>query len=203
MGLFDCFNKKKQAAGSLVSQAQGWTIGPTINGTNYSTGMPGAMSKDNAGYYFDFPKKPGGVDYAFKPFNSFKNKLLIDLKFSLEGSGTIVPCSNSGAGPARLRLFFQRRGDNWSGSDQYEFYRWWSIANVVLQSPGDFSLSAQFDPKLWSSVLGKTGDRAENAFKAALSEVGVAGFTFGASFAGHGDYAEGKVRFRLKSFDVM
>lgn len=206
MALFDCFRSKKQAAGALVAAAQKpapeWTIGPTINGQNYSQGMPAAMPKDGQGYFFNFPAAPGGVDYVFRSCGPLKAGQTISVAFSLEGAGIVKPCANSGDGPARLRLFLQRAGDDWSGKGAFEFYRWWSLETVALDKPGDFALSAVLDPAKWSSVYGKTGDTAPGAFADALTNAAYTGFTFGASFAGHGDYAEGPVRFRLKSFAI-
>lgn len=212
MAIFDCLSSKKQAASSLVAAAKKqkkkpvgavWNIGPVINGKDYSQGMPKVMPQDGQGYYFDFPPSPGGVDYIFRSSGAVKAGQTMSIAFSLSGTGLVKPCANSGTGPARLRLYFQRKGDDWSGSRQFEFYRWWSTANVVLDALGDFTLSAVLDPAQWSSVLGRTGDAAPKAFADALAKANVVGFTFGASFAGHGDYADGPVRFRLNSFAIV
>lgn len=160
------------------------------------------MPKDGDGSYFDFPASPGHVDYVYRQTGKLVAGQVVTLGFSLEGAGRVKPDANSGAGPARLRLFLQRAGDDWSASGPYEHYRWWSTASVVLDSAGDLSISALLDPAQWTSVAGKSGAMAQADFAAALSNAAVIGFTFGATFAGHGVYADGPVRFRVRSFGV-
>jgi hypothetical protein len=55
----------------------------------------------------------------------------------------------------RMRLFLQRRGDDWSGVRAHEFYRWWSVSNVELAA-GKYELSAPLVPDQWFSVIWQT-----------------------------------------------
>ncbi len=109
------------------------------------------------------------------------------MSFAIQGDGTIVP--TEGGPPGRLRLFLWQKGDDLSGDKKFEFYRWWSLANVELKN-GDFILSVKISPKEWSSVFGKVGTSsaaATSSFNEAVNNLHAYGFTFGGQFAGHGD----------------
>ena len=112
--------------------------------------------------------------------------------------------THSGQPAARLRLFLQRRGDNWTGVGAHEFYRWWSVDNVVLAT-GEHELIAPLVPDQWFSVFGKRGDdpAAAGQFAAAVADPQAVGQTFGGMFAGHGVFAvAGPSRFTLKRYEV-
>jgi hypothetical protein len=103
-----------------------------------------------------------------------------------------------------MRLFLHRRGDDWSGDGAREFYRWWSVSNVVLAA-GNHELTAPLVPDQWSSVFGKHGDHpaAAGQFAAALADLQAVGQTFGGMFAGHGVFAvHGPSRFTLESYEI-
>lgn len=53
----------QQANPGLSLNPSLWTIGPIINGVNYSHGMPLHPSTDGAGWSFDFPQSGGSVHY--------------------------------------------------------------------------------------------------------------------------------------------
>lgn len=94
---------------------------------------------------------------------------------------------NSGTRPAGFGLFFQRSGDNLTGSGKYAHYRWWNrnrvaLAEGVIQVNGNL-----LDPSEWTNVWGQSGADHPAEFADAVREMGVSGFTFGGgSFYGHG-----------------
>ena len=54
------------SSGALAElpDATEWTIGPTINGRNYSRGMPLHPSPGLGGWYIDLPQAPGSLHYV-------------------------------------------------------------------------------------------------------------------------------------------
>jgi len=190
-------SRKKATQDALnVTPFTKWTI-------SFSSGVPSEMAKNVDGSFsFDFPAEPGWVGYIAATSVPIKLGDTITMKFAVQGNGTIVPHPNAGAGPARVRLFLWRKNDN-MGSD---FYRWWSVNSVEITNGGDFTLSQKIDPALWSSVMGTNGassDQATQEFNKTLNEIALVGFTFGAMFAGHGDYVkDGTAKYVLKSYTV-
>ncbi len=172
----------------------------------FSTNMPSRMSRGNDILpYFDFPTAPGSVHYiAQTPAAKIAPGQSIIMSFAIQGDGTIVP--TEGGPPGRLRLFLWQKGDDLSGARKFEFYRWWSLANVELKN-GDFILSVKIVPEEWSSVFGKVGTAsaaATSGFHEAINNLYAYGFTFGGQFAGHGDYVKnGDARFVLKSYKLL
>jgi hypothetical protein len=177
-----------------------WQIGPIIRGQNYSPGMPFHPAAATSGWSFTFPAQDG-VHYVTTPLSEPLICRQLNVRFSIAGPGRLVP--TQGDPPARIRLFLQRRGDDWSGFGAYEFYRWWSISNVVLEA-GKYELTAPLVPDQWFSVFGKRGDHpaAAGQFAAAIADLHAMGQTFGGMFAGHGVFAVGGLsRFTLESYE--
>ncbi len=172
----------------------------------FSANMPPIMPRENNIIpYFDFPAAPGSVHYiAQTPATKIASGQSIIMSFAIQGNGTIVP--TEGGPPGRLRLFLWQKGDDLSGDKKFEFYRWWSLANLELKN-GDFILSAKIAPEEWSSVFGKVGTAsaaATSGFNEAVNNLYAYGLTFGGQFAGHGDYVKnGNARFILKSYKVL
>jgi len=179
-----------------------WQIGPIIHGKNYSPGMPSQPTAERADWSFIFPHQDG-VHYVTTSLSGHeRGRGEVKIRFSISGPGRLVP--TQGDPPARIRLFLQRRGDNWSGVGAYEFYRWWSVSNVVLAT-GEHEVTAPLVPDQWFSVFGKRGDHpaAAGQFAAAVANLQAVGQTFGGMFAGHGVFAvEGSSRFTLMRFDI-
>jgi hypothetical protein len=180
-----------------------WQIGPIIRGKNYSPGMPSHPTAASSGWSFNFPPQDG-VHYVTTSLNGPPTSHgEAKVRFSINGPGRLVP--TQGDPPARIRLFLQRRGDNWSGLRAYEFYRWWSVNNIVLAA-GQYELTAPLLPDQWFSVFGKRGDHpaANGQFAAAVADIEAVGQTFGGMFAGHGVFAvHGPSRFTLESYEII
>jgi hypothetical protein len=166
------------------------------------------IAAPNSIWAWTFPKKPGLVSYATKAGVRLTGKSAIRFKFRIEGSApTWVPYHPEQEGPpCKVRLYFQRNGDDMMGkAGTTEFYRWWGNAHVTPLALGSFDVTAPLVPPEWGSVLGKNGTVAGSKWTAALADVGRIGFTFGgASFAGHGVVlATGSANFMLEAFDVV
>src|SRR5262245_52724769 len=179
-----------------------WQIGPIIRGKSYSPGMPSQPTAAGTSWSFTFPAQDGVHYITTTPSGLLMGREEVKVRLSIAGPGRLMP--TEGDPPARIRLFLQRRGDNWSGVGAHEFYRWWSVSNVVLVA-GKHELAAPLVPDQWFSVFGKTGDHpaAAGQFAAAVADVQAVGHTFGGMFAGHGVFAlDGPSRFTLESYEI-
>ena len=189
--------------GALSLDPVRWQIGPMIDGRSYSPGMPSRPSADGSGWTFSFPEQDG-VHYVTTPLSSsLTGCSAVRARFSINGPGRLVP--TQGDPPARLRLFLQRSGDNFTAAGAYEFYRWWSLTSVELVA-AEHELTAPLAPDQWLSVLGKRGDHpaAAGQFATAIANLQAIGQTFGGMFAGHGVYVvEGWSRFSLMSYEIL
>lgn len=161
----------------------------------YSPNMPSNPSSAAQGWQFDFPNQDG-VHYLTQAVSG-KLGYNINATFQVQQSGSVQFVESNPCPPqpmnAKLRLYFQRRGDNMSGAvGTYEFYRWFSVEGFVLSDTGT-GFSVPVTPSLWNSVWGKRGDdpSATAGFNAAINDVQTIGVTFGGCFAGHGVYVTG------------
>lgn len=162
----------------------------------YSPGMPKHPLAADTGWEFQFPEQDG-VHYlttSQRP-TSMAQSITATISVSTTGGPTFeyrTEAANVCDSPAKVRLFFQRAGDDLSGQGQYEFYRWWNINAAYTLAPGTITLVGDLtDLSQWSSVLGKTGDANAQMFRGAMANVGAVGFTFGGGcFYGHGVYVQ-------------
>ena len=123
------------AAAARVPAPGAWTIGPVIGGRNYSVGMPLHPSPGPRGSLaIDLPA-PGGnvsqVTFRHGPLTG-KNRIVMRYRIEAPPGVRILPRTNPGQA-SMITLFFQRRGDNWSGRGPFEAYRWY--ATFSTQSP--------------------------------------------------------------------
>ncbi len=176
----------------------------------YSPGMPTKPLAEGAGWDFVFPQAPGSVHCVTTPPASQRLSRAISANVRVETSGEVTfEALNAGEfepTPAKVRLYFQRRGDTLSGLGEYEFYRWWSVPFDIV--PGPIGAIRPLDPSQWISVMGKTGDSSPQAmagFEAAIGDVGKVGMTFGGMFAGHGVRVSGSgmATFHMDSFEAI
>jgi hypothetical protein len=117
----------------------------------------------------------------------------------------ILSLDNTCATPATVRLFLERKNDDFSE----EFYRWWAhtISYDLQATPGNITLTVPLTPDQWSSVYGKTGNddaAALAGFRDALQNLGNVGMTFGGGcFFGHGvNVSGGSARFALINYTI-
>jgi hypothetical protein len=203
------------AAGAVALPSQAaaqsagmWQIGPVIQGRNYSVGMPRAPIPAGRGWYFDFPyPHPGAGHVNYVTFNpgSLAGKSRIVVRYRVDASPGVrfVPRRHPEQ-PATISLYFQRRGDNWGGSGQFEHFRWFAPAAAVREiRPGVHEMSVSLRDG-WTSVLGRRAANNPWAFDAAIRETASVGLLFGtAGGRGHGVYATGPSRFTLISFRII
>lgn len=170
-----------------------WTVGPIINGVNYS---PGVLWEDSA---FRFPTAVPGVHGVTRSWGSVGGGTL-KLAFQIDGNATFteVDCGspNCVPGPGKIRLFLQRCGDDWGGGAKAS-YRFYSPPLDLV--PGDSTLAVRLSPELWTNV---NGQQDADGFAAALADLCTAGMGFGGMFAMHGVYANGDAIFTLRSYAI-
>jgi hypothetical protein len=185
-----------------------WTIGPIIGGQSYSPGMPLRPRASSDGWWeFDFPQCGGPPGPQGR--GRSVNYVTVPPRLPLTGSMTVtfdivgdaVFAATEGRNP-RLRLYFQRRGDDWSGVGPMSGYRWFSRpADSVPIQPGRHTLTVPFNFDRWGGVE-TAPTRAD--FDAARQQVEAAGMVFGGDqAAGHGVcLTSGSARLIVREFFV-
>jgi len=102
-------------------------------------------------------------------------------------------------------LYFQRRGDRWTGLGDQQFYRWWHTRRTPLRA-GTTAVTANLaNPAEWSSVMGVRGSDAPEKFFEAVKDMGAVGVTFGGGcFYSHGVFVTGpgSATFSMMDFQV-
>lgn len=162
---------------------QSWFVGPIIAGKNYSDPVP-ELTVMPAGFKFTFPTT-GGIDGVIRRANTLPKRL----HCRVTGEGFVAA---NGTVPATVCAVFQRKGDNWSATDGYEFYRWY--ARPVNLAAGEFDLPLEG----WASVNGQSAFDHPVEFAAALSEIDNIAIAFGANKGReHGAHATGDATFEL------
>jgi hypothetical protein len=194
------------AAAAAMPPAQAWEIGPWVRGRNYSVGMPASPSAaPGGGLAMTFPVAGRGqVDAMTTAVGPLAGAREIVVRYRVDAApGTRFVADETPDQPATVSLYFQRRGDNWSGTGRYESHRWYSPARAVMPlSPGVHTISVRLD-ETWTNVNGRPNSEAPDAFAAALQETARIGLAFGsASRRSHGVYATGPARFTLLGFDI-
>lgn len=194
---------------ATAQPAHAWEIGPIDRGRNYSPGMPSTPTPVGRGWYFDFPypyKAAGHVHYVTFRSGPLLGKSKIVMRYRVDApKGVRFVPQETPQEPAMVSLYFQRRGDNWTGRGRYEHYRWFAPrATMRVIAPGEYEITASLHDPSWRSVMGKLASANPAAFRSALAETDRVGILFGSlKLRGHGVYATGPARFRLISFRMM
>ena len=185
-----------------------WEIGPITPTRNYSVNMPLSPSPHADGWYFDFPQPDaaaGHVHYVTFKHGPLTNKKRIILRYRIEAEPEVqfYPTKYPGS-PSMLTMYFQRRGDNWSGKGAYEAYRWWATFRFHMPlRPGEYELSVGLDEN-WTAVNTSSAGTNRKGFREAIRDAERVGFTFGGGDGfGHGVFATGPARFVVTSFEVI
>jgi hypothetical protein len=183
--------------------AQAWSI-------LYSPGMPAHPTPHTGGgWYFDFPTDPNSVHYVLAAVNMAASGY-VDASILVTATGTPVflynlQPDNTCVYPAHVRFLLQEKGDDLSGTNDKQFFRWWSNSGAYQLAPGSATLSASLtDISQWTSVFGvkANGSAAAKAgFEQAIANLGSVGFSFGGGcFYGHGvRVSGGSARFAVIS----
>jgi hypothetical protein len=182
-----------------------WTIGPVISGWNPSRGVSLHPRRcAGAHWCLEIPESPGSVHYVTTHFGSLAGKSEIVLHYLVEAEPNvrIVPATDP-RGPSIITLYFQRRGDDWSGTDEFEVYRWYAtFASQMPISPGRHEIVAPLNAN-WTAVQTSSAKSNPSAFLAAVSDSDEVGFVLGGGTGyGHGVYATGRARIIIESFEI-
>jgi hypothetical protein len=115
---------------------------------------------------------------------------------------------NTCVSPAHVRLLLQQKGDDLSGTNGKQYFRWWSNSAAYQLASGRAHLRASLtDLSQWTSVFGEKANAnaaAASGFRQAMANLGNVGFSFGGGcFYGHGvRVSGGAARFAVASYAV-
>ena len=186
-----------------IMDPQAWEVGPIYDGVNVSSGF--ALNPHPEGFAIDIPLiGEGSVHYVTVPTGSLLGKTKVTLVCRLEMSEGVKLCPvKSPDAPSLLTLYFQRRGDNWTGVEQYETYRWYaSFATQADLSAKEYTIEARFDDN-WTAIQTSSRATQPEAFADALANAERIGFVLGGGDGlGHGVSATGPAKLIVKSFKV-
>ena len=172
---------------------------------NQSKGLALHPSAYGGGWAIDIPQAgTGSVHYVTVPTASLAGKTKVTMVCELlMGEGVKLCPVKSPDAFSLLTLYFQRRGDNWTGVGQYETYRWYASFNTQVDlSAREYTIEARFDDN-WTAI--ETSSRATHpiAFSKARANAGRIGFVLGGGDGlGHGANATGRAKLVVKSFRV-
>ncbi len=185
-----------------------WLIGPIIEGKNYSVGMPEHPTPNGDGSYsFTMPATPAvHTHYVTLPHGSLAGKTSIRFRYRIEMEpGTVIQPRTAPGGPSMITLYFQQRGDDWSGSARYETYRWYYTPGTIMPlTAGEFEMVAPLDGN-WTAIQMSSRETEPGRYAAAIADATEVGFVLGGGDGyGHGVYSEGgPVRFTIISYEVL
>ncbi|MGQ0558168.1 MAG: hypothetical protein ACT4OE_01070 [Sphingosinicella sp.] len=188
-----------------IADARAWTIGPIIDGRNYSVGMPLQPSPHpRGGFYLDIPRAPGSAHYVTFRHGSLAGKRRIIMRYRVETApgARIVP-TTAPQMPSLITLYFQRAGDTWRARGRYEAYRWYAtFATQSPIAPGEHLMVAPLDGN-WTAVETSSARTNPRGFQDALANADQVGFVLGGGDGyGHGVSATGRARLTVLSFRV-
>ena len=192
---------------SVVSMnSQSWSI-------LYSPGMPPHPTpQQGGGWFFDLPTGSNSVHYVLTTVNMAGTKS-VDASISVTTSGAPVfvynlqPYNNC-VYPAHVRFLLQEKGDDLSGTNRKQYFRWFSNSVAYQVASGSANLNAPLtDFSQWTSVFGEKANASAAAtagFKQAIENLGNVGFSFGGGcFYGHGvRVSGGDARFVVVGYTV-
>jgi hypothetical protein len=186
--------------------AQAWSI-------LYSPGMPPHPTpRTGGGWSFNFPTDPNSVHYVLAAV-SMAASSYVDASILVTTTGTpafvygLQP-DNTCIYPAHVRFLLQESGDDLSGTNGRQYFRWWSNSVAYKLAAGRAGLRAWLtDLSQWTNVLGEkanAGAAAAAGFKQAMANLGNVGFAFGGGcFYGHGvRVSGGGARFAVTSYSL-
>ena len=190
-----------------IMDASAWEIGPIIDGENLSSGVGLHPAESDDGLAVDIPHPPpesGSVHYVTVPTASLTGKTKVTLVCELLMAEGVKLCPvKSPASPSLLTLYFQRKGDNWTGVGEFETYRWYaSFATQTDLTAKEYTIEARFDAN-WTAIQSSSRATQPEAFAAALANACRIGFVLGGGDGlGHGVFATGPAKLVIKSFRV-
>lgn len=183
----------------IFTGSPAWTFHSNTNGTT--------LQKTASGFRFDFPRSPGYVNYAMYNINRAISGEMV-CTFQVTGIApvfnAILRDQTAAFPPPGFRLWFQRKGDDWSATIGGGSYRWWSTdrRNLADELGTVRAIQVPLTPDRWTNVIGRSGTADPGGFAAALQNCGSVGMTFGGgNFAGHGvNLLSGSAVFDMRQF---
>jgi hypothetical protein len=191
---------------AALPPAEAWEVGPWVRGRNYSVGMPARPAAlPDGSLAIEFPMAGRGqVDAMTVATGPLAGARRIILRYRIDAArDTRFVADERPDEPATVSLYFQRRGDTWSGRGRDESYRWYVPARAVMPlAPGVQTVTVELDEN-WTNVNGRSRGDDPEGFAAALADTGRIALAFGsASARSHGVYATGPARFTLLAFEI-
>jgi len=182
-----------------------WTIGPITSEGNHSRGVPlHPIAGPGPGWHIDIPGPGGSVNYVTFHHGSLAGKSRIVMRYRIEAApgASIVPRTGPSQ-PSVITLYFQRRGDNWSGEGPFEAFRWYAtFASQSPISPGEHVMVAPLSGN-WTAVQSSSARTNPVAFRDALANADQVGFVLGGGNGyGHGVFATGPARLIVTDFRI-
>lgn len=159
----------------------------------------------------------GTTNYVTKATGSLGGKHRITLRYSIDmAEGVRIYPPSMPDGPSIITLYFQRKGDDWSGAGKFETYRWY--ATSASQSPitaGEHEITATLDSgtpnadptqlgtSTWTAIQASSSYLDGN-FQSAKDNAARVGFVLGGGTGyGHGVKASGPATLTIISFTVQ
>jgi hypothetical protein len=193
------------AAAAALPHPSAWVIGPHIRGRNYSEGVPLHPSPGpGRGWHIDLPRAPGSVHYVTFRHGPLIGKSRIVMRYRVEADpGVRIEPITAPGSPSMLTLYFQRRGDNWSGRRMFETFRWYAtFATQSPITPGEHVMVAPLNGN-WTAIQTSSARTSPAAFRDALADADQVGFVLGGGDGyGHGVFATGRARLVVTDFRV-
>jgi hypothetical protein len=194
------------SASAAPPPASAWTIGPiTPRHGNYSRGTPlHPVPGPGRAWHIDLPGPGGSANYVTFRHGSLAGKSRIVMRYRVEAApGVRIVPRAAPHQPAIITLYFQRRGDNWTGRGPYEAYRWYAtFASQTPISPGEHVMVAPLSAN-WTAVTRSSARSNPAAFSQALANAGEVGFVLGGGDGyGHGVFATGPARITVTDFRI-
>ena len=190
---------------AALPPAAAWEIGPWVRGRNYSVGMPAQPdAAPGGGLTFAFPHGGGEIDALTTAVGPLAGAREITFRYRIDAPrGTRFVAAENPGETATVSLYFQQRGDTWSGRGRYGSYRWYSPGHAVIPlAPGVRTVTVRLDDT-WTNVNGIPNSQQPRGYAGALEDTARIGLAFGTTTArSHGVYTTGPARFTLLGFDV-
>lgn len=192
-------------ASAAPPPASSWIIGPITRKGNYSRGVPlHPIPGAGRAWHIDLPRAPGSVHYVTFRHGSLAGKHRIVMRYRVEAAPGVQIFPRTAPGmPSVITLYFQRRGDNWSGRGPFEAFRWYAtFASQRPISPGEHVMVASLSGN-WTAVETSSARTNPFAFRDALANADQVGFVLGGGTGyGHGVFATGPARLIVTDFRV-
>jgi hypothetical protein len=191
---------------TVPMNAQAWSI-------LYSPGMPPHPTpRRGGGWYFDFPTAPNSVHYVVAAVNmaasEYADASILVITTETPAFVYNLQPDNTCNYPAHVRFLLQESGDDLSGTNGKQYFRWWSNSVAYQLASGPANLRASLtDLSQWTSVFGEKANASAAAvvgFKQAIANLGNVGLSFGGGcFYGHGvRVSGGGASFALTSYKI-